>query len=98
MVEPISDEERSAFYRKVKIGLSVLVGLSGGLITSQTDATLLQTGLAVVAGLALGAVLAWFIVPSEPVARRRQSERDDRRERTFADGNGEKERESRRRR
>lgn len=98
MVEPISDEERAAFYRKVKLGIAALVGLSAGLTTLQIDATTLQTGAAIAAGLVVGWALAWFVVPSEPISDRQRSEDDRLADRPFADGNGEDRRESERRR
>jgi len=37
MVDPIGDEERASFTRKLKLGVTVLVGLSAGLVAAQAD-------------------------------------------------------------
>jgi len=66
MVDPITDDERSAFYRKVKLALVALVGVSAGLVTLQTDATLVQSAAAVAGGLLVGGALVWIVLPSDP--------------------------------
>jgi hypothetical protein len=63
MVEPVSDEERSSFVRKLKIGFVFLVGLSGGLITLQTDAGAIGFLTATAMGLVVGVVLVWIAFP-----------------------------------
>jgi hypothetical protein len=86
VVGPISEGERAAFTKKLKVGVAALVGVSGGLVALQVDATLLQTVAAVAAGLAVGAVLAWYIVPSGPMAPDRRSRSRPERDNPFADG------------
>ena len=63
MVGPMSSEERSEGALKIKIGATLIVGLSMGLITLQGDVPLWVTGVAVLAGLAIGAALVWFVFP-----------------------------------
>lgn len=63
MVGPVSDEERSSFARKVKIGFVLLVGLSGGLITLQANAGVAVFAGATGAGMILGVVLVWIAFP-----------------------------------
>lgn len=70
MVEPVSDEERSDFARKLKLGFVLLVGLSGGLITLQTDAGLAGFLLATGIGLLAGFVLVWIAFPDRTDLRR----------------------------
>lgn len=65
MVGPVSDDERADFYRRVKVGFVVLVGLSAGLISLQGDPSLPVIGAAIAGGLLVGALLTWFIFPSE---------------------------------
>jgi hypothetical protein len=75
MVEPVSDEERERTLLYVKVGLTVLVGLSAGLIAAQGEADPEVVGGAVVAGLVVGGALAWYLVPDagamSPASRRR---------------------------
>lgn len=61
MVEPVSNEERSAFALKVKLALSGLVGVSAGLIALQAGASLPVVGAAMLGGLVIGAALIWFV-------------------------------------
>ena len=63
MVEPISDDERERTILYVKVGLTVLVGLSSGLVATQGGAGLEFVAGAVVAGLIVGGALAWYLVP-----------------------------------
>lgn len=63
MVGPISNDDRDAFTVKLKIGFVVLVGLSAGLITLQGDPSPTVVLVAVVSGLAIGAVLVWLLSP-----------------------------------
>lgn len=76
MVGPIGDQERAAAALRIKVAFTLLVGASAGLITLQGDASLALTAGAVVAGLAVGWVLAWYLYPdgvfsSHPERRRR---------------------------
>lgn len=64
MVDPISDEERRSFIRKLKAGFVVFVGLSAGLISLQTDAGLVGFAAASATGMVLGIVLLWAVLPS----------------------------------
>ncbi|WP_459191404.1 hypothetical protein [Halosimplex sp. J119] len=93
MVDPISDEERSSFSRRVTIGVTLLVGASGGLVALQVDPTPLQALGAVVLGLIVGYPLARFVIPtgSSPASRQRQRRREQQRrieENPFTDGEG----------
>ncbi|MFC7141956.1 hypothetical protein ACFQMA_19225 [Halosimplex aquaticum] len=89
MVGPISDDERSSFNRRVTIGVTLLVGLSAGLVALQVDPTPLQAVGAVALGLVVGYPLARFVVPTGPAPatrqRRRRRKRRDR-DNPFADG------------
>lgn len=89
MVDPISEEERAAFLRRVKIGVTLLVGGSAGLVSLQVDPTPVQAIGAVAVGLVVGYVLAWFIVPSGPAPATQQRRRRERTENPFADGGDE---------
>jgi undecaprenyl pyrophosphate phosphatase UppP len=58
MVGPsITDDERQSASTRLQVGFVVLVGISGGLVATQTGATLLQVGAAVAGALVLGALL-----------------------------------------
>ncbi|MFB6141330.1 MAG: hypothetical protein ABEJ26_12965 [Halosimplex sp.] len=85
MVGPVSDTERSSFNRRVKIGVTVLVGASAGLISLQVDPTLPQAAGAVALGLLIGYLLARYVVPSGPAPATRQRQRRIE-ENPFADG------------
>jgi membrane associated rhomboid family serine protease len=63
MVGPISDEERSSFAFRVKVGITVLIGVSAGLITLQGDPSLPIIVGAVVGGLVVGGLLVWYLFP-----------------------------------
>jgi hypothetical protein len=63
MVDPISDEERSAFALKVKVAIVVLVGGSAGLVAVANGASLALAGGAVLAGLVVGVVLVVIVFP-----------------------------------
>jgi membrane associated rhomboid family serine protease len=63
MVGPISDEERSSFTFRVKIGITVLIGVSAGLITLQGDPSPLVIAGAIVGGLVVGGLLVWYLFP-----------------------------------
>ncbi|WP_123539170.1 hypothetical protein [Halosimplex salinum] len=75
MVDPISAAERSTFNRRLKAGVTGLVGASAGLIALQIDATLPQTAGAVALGLVIGYLMARFVVPSGPSPADRQRAR-----------------------
>ena len=64
MVGPVENTERVAFFRKVKVGFALLVGLSAGLISVQTGAGLDVLLGAFLAGSLVGAFLAWLALPS----------------------------------
>ena len=78
MVGPVTDEERERSLLWLKVGLTLLVGLSAGLVTTQGEASLEVVVGAVVAGLLVGAALAWYLVPSveevSPASNRRYRE------------------------
>lgn len=63
MVGPMSSDERSEGALKIKVGATLIVGLSMGLITLQGDVPLWVTGVAVLVGLVVGAALVWFVFP-----------------------------------
>lgn len=63
MVGPIDSEQRASFALKVKAAFALLVGLSAGTITLQADVSPAVTGAAVAGGIAVGAVLVWFVFP-----------------------------------
>ncbi|MFC7136868.1 hypothetical protein [Halobaculum litoreum] len=63
MVGPsITKEERDATNRRLKIGLVVLIGISGGLVSLQVDPTPAQFAAAVGVSSVLGFALTWFVV------------------------------------
>jgi ammonia channel protein AmtB len=72
MVEPVSDQERSDFAKKVKVAFVLLVGFSGGLITLQTDAGATGFVAATAIGIVAGIILVWIAFPE-----RRDLERGD---------------------
>ena len=85
MVGPISDEERSAFAWKLKLGFVLLVALSAGLITLQADVGLAGFLAASGAGAVMGVLLVWIAFPdrerlaeSEGVDSTHQWDRNDR--------------------
>jgi hypothetical protein len=85
MVDPISDEDRSAFTRKLKAGVGVLVGVSAALVAVQVGATPLQTAGAFLLGVGAGLGLGWYVIPEGPVVENRRSRTVDT-ENPFADG------------
>lgn len=85
MVGPISDAERLSFNRRVELGVTLLVGLSAGLITLQIETTAVQTAGSVAFGLVLGFLLARYVVPSGPAPATKQRQRRVK-ENPFADG------------
>lgn len=63
MVGPsITKEERDATNRRLKIGLVLLIGASGGLVSLQADPTPGQIAVTVAVSLVIGAALTWFVV------------------------------------
>jgi len=63
MVGPsISEEEREATNLRLKAGMVVLIGASGGLVSLQADPTPFQVAVAVGVSLLVGLVLTWFVV------------------------------------
>lgn len=62
MVGPPSDDEKREAMARLKIALVVLVGASAGLITLSGGGSVLEIGVAVVAGLAVGAALIAYLV------------------------------------
>lgn len=76
MVGPISSQERSAFARRLKVGLSLVVGISAGLMALNGDAALPLVLVAVAVGLLVGVAAVWFVFPGTGEV---QSDRDDRR-------------------
>jgi ammonia channel protein AmtB len=63
MVGGVSETERSAFARKLKIGFVLLVGFSAGLITLYADAGVVFFAVATAIGLGTGVVLVWLVFP-----------------------------------
>lgn len=78
MVGPsFSEDERERTSRRLKVGFVGLVGASAGLVALQVGSTLPQLVAVVAAGLAVGAVLTWFVArnlreltPEDPRRRR----------------------------
>lgn len=63
MVGPsITKAERDATNRRLKLGMVLLIGVSGGLVSLQVDPTPLEVAAAVGVSLLLGFVLTWFVV------------------------------------
>ncbi|PSQ07649.1 hypothetical protein BRC97_03070 [Halobacteriales archaeon QS_6_71_20] len=63
MVGPsFSEEEREATTLRLKAGLVLLIGVSGGLVSLQVDPSPLQLVVAVAVSLLVGFVLTWFVV------------------------------------
>ena len=64
MVGPsISDEDRRAFVKRLKIGFALLIGLSMGLVTLYSGAPLSLVAGATVGSTVVGGVLARFTIP-----------------------------------
>ncbi|MFH5799235.1 hypothetical protein [Haladaptatus sp. CMAA 1911] len=61
MVGPISQEERSAAMTRLKIGVVLLVGASGGLIALHGGGGPVVLVAAVVGGLIVGTLLTWYL-------------------------------------
>ena len=63
MSGPISQEDRERTMTRLKVGVVLLVGVSGGLITSQGEAAWTVVAAAVAGGLVVGATLVWLLFP-----------------------------------
>ncbi|AKU08769.1 MULTISPECIES: hypothetical protein [Haloferax] len=57
----MSDEETRLANNRIKIGFVLLVGVSAGLVAVQAGATLVQSAIALLAGVAVGGVLTWYL-------------------------------------
>ncbi|MCO8267117.1 hypothetical protein ACOZ4B_05435 [Haloferax prahovense] len=57
----MSDEETRLANNRIKIGFVLLVGASAGLVAVQAGATLVQGAIALLAGLAVGGLLTWYL-------------------------------------
>jgi hypothetical protein len=66
MVGPPTAEQRAVSSRRLKAGIVALVGGSAGLIAVQGGASLLVVLVAVLAGLAFGGLLVWYLVRISP--------------------------------
>ena len=62
MVRPTTDEEKAESMNRLKAGIVVLVGVSAGLITLSGGGSLVQIGVAVLAGLVVGAALLAYLI------------------------------------
>jgi lysozyme family protein len=63
MVGPsITKAERDETNRRLKIGMVLLIGASGGLVSLQADPTPAQVAAAIGVSLVIGAALTWFVV------------------------------------
>lgn len=80
MVGPsITDDERRIANTRLQVGFIVLVGLSGGLVAAQADATILQIVGAVAGSLVLGAALLLWLRRWSAQFRRETNRRRPRR-------------------
>lgn len=61
MVGPMTDEERDAGNRKIKIGFLLLVTVSPPLIALQWDPTAAELLAATAGGFALGLLVVWYL-------------------------------------
>lgn len=48
--------------RRLKLGFVALVGLSGGMIALQANASLLIVAASILSGIAVGAALLWYLL------------------------------------
>lgn len=62
MVGPMSDEERRAGSQRLYAGFVALVGASAGMMALSGGATLLQTAVVALGGIALGICLMWYLL------------------------------------
>lgn len=58
----ITPEDRSRAAMLFKVGFTLLVGISAGLVSVQVDAGPEFTAAAVAVGTVVGAILTWFVV------------------------------------
>jgi lysozyme family protein len=58
----ITDEEKTAANRRLKIGFVLLVAVSTALMSLRIDPTPIQLAAAFGAGIAVGAGLLWFVL------------------------------------
>lgn len=74
MVGPLSDAERRSGLFRLKVTVTIIVGVSAGLMTLQGDAAVPVIAGAVAVGLVAGGVLAWYVFPGnhDTSADRRQ--------------------------
>jgi hypothetical protein len=86
MVGPVSQSERDAFNRKLQVGVAVLVAGSMALVALGAGATLGQTAVAAVAGVVVGGVVAWYIVPKGPSPAEKHRLANSGRDNPFTDG------------
>ncbi|MFC7077825.1 alpha/beta fold hydrolase [Haloarcula halophila] len=64
MVGPsITEDDRKAFVKRLKVGFALLVGLSMGLVTLYTGARLPLVAGVTIGSTVVGGVLAWFTIP-----------------------------------
>lgn len=61
MVAPLSDAERDAGNRKVKLGILLIVAVSPPLIALQMDPSLLELIAALGVGVGLGLLVVWYL-------------------------------------
>ena len=61
MVGPPSREERASEMVRLKIGVVLLVGVSGGLIALHGGADILGMAVATLGALVVGALLTWYL-------------------------------------
>lgn len=62
MVGPPSNDEKRAGMARLRLGVVVLVGASAGLIAFSGGGSVLEVGVAIVAGLVVGVVLFAYLV------------------------------------
>ena len=62
MVRPPSDDEKRAGMLRLRLAVIALVGVSAGLITVSGGGSLLEVGVAVIVGLAVGTALFAYLV------------------------------------
>ncbi|MEF8851805.1 MAG: hypothetical protein V5A28_05220 [Haloarculaceae archaeon] len=86
MVGPVSQGERDSFNRKLRVGVAALVAVSTGMVALGAGASLPQAGAALLGGVAVGALIAWYIVPSGTAPATRRAVGRDRFDDPFADG------------
>lgn len=71
MVGPVPTDERRSSFRRLKVGVALLVGVSAGLVAIQADASLIAVLAFVTGGTIVGAALAWYVFPSADAYRGR---------------------------